>query len=133
MKNLSKRKAIKRARDRVRLVYFGNQYTIHEWHPSYGDATHISHPMDYWQAREALREDLLCAALEAMGFQSEAFHRAQKEGRWTDLLPSADEVKKMNADYEREQTAMTEWNYNKLLEEEKTRYAWLGWKPGGAS
>jgi hypothetical protein len=86
---MTKTRAIRRARSWVSIVNQGNQYVVQKWAPDM-NATWVSHPMDWWHARNYAREEMLEVALEAMGIE-DAGEKANGftfdyEGRWTDRL-----------------------------------------------
>lgn len=86
---VSKTKAIKMARDKVSIVNQGSQYVVHTWSPRH-NSTWVSHSMDYWKARGYARNELLKVALSARGINDPdetAYVLAEREGRWTDLVP----------------------------------------------
>jgi hypothetical protein len=87
---MTKRQAVRTARDRVRLVGLGHgAWTVH-WLDVERNATWVSDIMDYEHACAYRRAALLEEALELLGVEDAgavAFVLADKEGRWTDLLP----------------------------------------------
>lgn len=58
--------ALQVARDRVRLVNMGRQYTVHTWSPRH-NATWMGHLTDYWRARAMCRAGRIREALMILG------------------------------------------------------------------
>ena len=61
---------------------------MHVWSPKH-DATWVTHSMDYWRARAAVKEGRIFEALNAMGVADageKSYLLAEHEGRWDDLV-----------------------------------------------
>ena len=86
---MTKTKAIRRARERVRLVSYGkNQWTVYTWSPKH-NATWMSHMMEHARAAAYAREIRIREALTFLGVDDpdvEAMVLADREGRWDDLV-----------------------------------------------
>jgi hypothetical protein len=65
---MTRKQAIATAQDRVRLVPFGDQWTVHRWSPKM-NATWVSHPMEHHAAQIAVWEDRVQTALELLGVE----------------------------------------------------------------
>ena len=92
---MTKAQAIRLARKRVRLIGFGRGEWAVYWYDEERDATWHSEHMDWIHACAYRRAALIEEALELLGFEDagcEANNLAEKEGRWTDLLPDAENI-----------------------------------------
>jgi hypothetical protein len=86
---MTKNRAIRIARHRVRLVGIGRGAWAVHWVDVERNVTWHSEIMDYNHAAAYRRSALLEEALELLGVPdagAEAFALSEHEGRWTDLL-----------------------------------------------
>lgn len=81
--------AIKRARDRVRVVHYGrDDFVIQRYIPKMNATTESNH-MDRWRAQAHAKEARIALALELYGTDDPDMHAnglAQEAGRWDAIV-----------------------------------------------